>query len=183
MGDPAARQHPGPGARDSHAASSHATARSERRVTPGARDSRRDLRAPCNGGSPILADPRSAGDSRHVSSALAGTLGRARPPRALAVTLGWEAPPPGFEPGTLGLEVRCSIQLSYGGRHPRSPCCGGAPQCALLSSHRPPLDSRSRPRRPWARCPGGCGRSPASLGPWETGAQAATLKASLSETV
>ena len=28
----------------------------------------------------------------------------------------WEAPPEGLEPPTGGLEVHCSIQLSYGGK-------------------------------------------------------------------
>ncbi len=56
----------------------------------------------------------------HIWWAGPRSRGRARPERR---RVGGSAPPAGLEPATVGLEVRCSIRLSYGGRH--SPGFGG----------------------------------------------------------
>ena len=47
-----------------------------------------------------------------TSQSWESTSNEARPKRRSSVCGGFRAPPPGFEPGTCGLEVRCSIQLS-----------------------------------------------------------------------
>jgi hypothetical protein len=51
--------------------------------------------------------------SRDLEPPAVAADGAQTPPKAKVIR---SMPPAGFEPATLGLEVRCSIRLSYGGQ-------------------------------------------------------------------